>query len=72
MVVEKDRVVDTIEAIAVQLRVPVRDQLGRPRFGGHSMRVSGSQWLASIGIDLYKIQLLGRWASEVLRICACV
>ena len=30
------------------------------------MRVSGSQWLAGLGLDVFKIQLLGRWSSDVV------
>ena len=53
--VEKDRVVETIEAVAKRLRIPVKDALGRNKFGGHSLRVSGAQWLAGVGIELLKI-----------------
>ena len=47
-VVSKEVVVDTIEAIATRLREPLRDSFGRARFGGHTMRVSGAQWLREL------------------------
>ena len=33
---------------------------------GHSLRRSGSQWLAWLGVELSLIQLLGRWGSSVI------
>lgn len=35
-----------------------------PRFGGHSMRVSGAMMLANAQVPLYLIQMLGRWSSS--------
>lgn len=35
-------------------------------YGGHSMRVSGAQFLASSGVELSLIQLLGRWSSHAV------
>ena len=35
-------------------------------FGGHSLRVSGAQWLARSGVPLALIQLMARWSSNVI------
>ena len=42
---------------------------GRPleRFGGHSLRVAGSQFLAAHGVDTNTILLLGRWSSHAIQ-----
>ena len=37
-----------------------------PRFGGHSMRVSGAMMLANAKVPVYLIQLLGRWSSSAI------
>ena len=39
---------------------------GAPRFTGHSFRVTGAMWLASSGIDVWRIQLHGRWGSDTV------
>lgn len=52
-----------IRAAGVELDRPdERGQL-KPRFGGHVLRVSGAQFLASAGVATQHIQLLGRWSS---------
>ena len=38
----------------------------RQAFGGHALRVSGSQFLARHGVDTYLIQLIGRWGSNAI------
>ena len=35
-------------------------------YGGHSMRVSGAQFLSASGVELALIQLLGRWSSNAI------
>ena len=35
-------------------------------YGGHSLRVSGAQFLSAAGIELSLIQLLGRWSSSAV------
>lgn len=35
-------------------------------FGGHSLRVSGAQFLAAAGVEMSLIQLLGRWSSSAV------
>jgi hypothetical protein len=66
--VHKDKVVLTIESLAIKCNLSLVDSLGRKAFGGHSCRVTGARWLASLGVELVKIALMGRWASDsVLR-----
>jgi hypothetical protein len=64
--VPKERVVKTYEQLAVRLGEPLVDDMGRNRFGGHSARVSGARYLANIGLELFKLAVLARWASPVL------
>ena len=33
---------------------------------GHSMRVTGAQWLAGLGLEVFIIQLLGRWGGATV------
>lgn len=65
-IVNKSAVVSVIEETAAKLGLPLLDQFGNRRFGGHSMRVSGAQHLAAVGVPLLTIQLLARWASDVV------
>ena len=39
---------------------------GSLRLSGHSLRATGAQHLAKLGMDLLSIQLLGRWGSTAL------
>lgn len=36
------------------------------RFGEHVLRVSGAQMMARAGLELFVIQLIGRWASDAI------
>eukprot|EP00971_Amphidinium_carterae_P019187 377627-Amphidinium_carterae.1 len=40
--------------------------MGRRKFTGHSLRVTGAQFLASQGLPVHLIQLQARWASTVV------
>ena len=65
---QKQAFVDTVRAAAGFLDLPSASPDGSMTLTGHSMRVSGAQGLASLGLDTYAIQLLGRWGSaSVLR-----
>ncbi|CAK0858261.1 unnamed protein product, partial [Prorocentrum cordatum] len=66
-VIAKAAMARSIEEVASKLGPPMRDDLGRPRFGGHALRVTGARWLASLGLPLVSIQLLARWLSETVR-----
>jgi len=58
--------VRTIEKDAELLGEPLRDQQGRRRFGGHSLRVLGSRRLARLAIPIVTIMLLARRASTII------
>ena len=60
----KDDVVNAMRAALAQ-HGQQTDSEGR-EITGHSMRVAGAQYLASIGIALTLIQLLARWESAVI------
>ncbi|CAK0883768.1 unnamed protein product, partial [Prorocentrum cordatum] len=65
-VCEKDAVVATIRAAAEALGLPAVSADGLYLWGGHSLRVSGAQSLARAGLDIWLIQLLGRWGSDAV------
>ncbi len=62
----KTRVVETIEGVASLCGEELVDDLGRRRFGGHSLRVAGARHLAGMGLELYRLALLARWTSPVI------
>ena len=64
----KKAVVEVIRASAASLGLPVVNEAGFHRYSGHTCRVTGAMHLASSGIDVWRIQLHGRWgSSSVLR-----
>ena len=65
--VAKDAVVRGVEQLGSLLGEPLQDSDGTRRFGGHSFRVSGAQWLAARGVPIHLIQNLARWESDVVR-----
>ena len=65
-VVTKDRMVATIVDAARRLKVPLVAPDGSARVSGHSLRVTGAQGLAKAGLDVWAIQLLGRWGSAAV------
>jgi hypothetical protein len=64
----KKAAVDTIIEAAKQLELPIHTASGALRFTGHTMRCSGAVYLAGQGVDLWRIQLLGRWGSETFKL----
>ena len=62
----KQSIVDAVTELATLAKLPIMDQLGRPSYGGHSMRISGARWLAMLGVEIRKIQVLARWDSDVV------
>ena len=48
-------------AIEEQLGVPTASEQGAQLFGGHSFRVTGAQWLGSLGFSVDRVKTLGRW-----------
>ena len=64
--VTKDKMVSTIVEAAVRLQIPLAAPDGSARVSGHSLRVTGAQGLSRLGIDVWAIQLLGRWGSSAV------
>ena len=56
---------DTFEALAVRLGLPTLHPNGARMFTGHSARVTGARHLAATNVELWRIQLFGRWGSSV-------
>ena len=56
---------DTFQEVARRLGIPTEHQNGARAFTGHTARVSGARHMASSHIELWRIQLFGRWGSEV-------
>ena len=64
---DKVATVETICRAGDLLGVPRQSASGSERISGHSLRATGSQGLARMGLDLWAIQLLGRWGSDKVR-----
>ena len=64
--VEKKAVIRTLEATLLAAGQPTTDDTGAKIYGGHSFRVSGARMLASLGVDIAKIMVLARWASDAV------
>ena len=62
----KDGITQTLIEAAKLLKAPFTSST--ERISGHSMRVTGAQGLATAGLDLWAIQLLGRWGSDAVRL----
>ena len=65
-VVDKENVVRTFEHIAKLLGLAIRSPDDQRLWGGHSLRVTGAQHLAELGVELVVIALLARWASAIV------
>jgi hypothetical protein len=63
-VVTKERMTETIIEAARLLGVALASADGSGRVSGHSLRATGAQGLARAGLDVWAIQLLGRWGSS--------
>jgi len=61
--VTKQAFTGTILHAATLLNVPLTNREGTLRVSGHSLRPTGAQGLARLGLDVWAIQLLGRWGS---------
>ena len=46
--------------------LPLKDGLGRPMYGGHSMRTGGAVLLSAMGLDTARIEAMARWNSPML------
>lgn len=56
---------DTFQALAQRLGLPVAHANGARAYTGHSARATGAMHLASTNVELWRIQLFGRWGSNV-------
>ena len=66
-VVEKEAMAHTIREAARLLGLPLSSPDNAEQITGHSLRATGAQGLARAGLDLWAIQLLGRWGSEAVK-----
>ena len=57
---------DTFEALAHRLHLPIVHENGARAYTGHSARVTGARFMAIHNIELWRIQLFGRWGSDVV------
>ena len=64
--VSKDAMTETIRVGAARLGVKLAAADGSTRVTGHSLRVTGAQGLARLGVDTWAVQLLGRWGSSTV------
>ena len=53
----------TFQSVAARSGLQLTTEHGALRYTGHSARASGAQHLAAHGIELWRIQLFGRWSS---------
>ena len=64
--VTKEAMTSTIVKAAELLGLPTASADGSARVSGHTLRVTGAQGLARAGLDVWAIQLLGRWGSATV------
>ena len=64
--VSKEAMTETIRVGASRLGVKLAAADGSARVTGHSLRVTGAQGLARLGVDTWAVQLLGRWGSPTV------
>ena len=57
----------TIVAAARLLNTPLSTEDGTARISGHTLRPTGAQGLTRAGMDLWAVQLIGRWGSTVVQ-----
>ena len=65
-VVSKDVMTATIREAGRRLAVQASSPDGSEKLTGHSLRVTGAQGLARAGLEVWAIQLLGRWGSQTV------
>ena len=66
----KNMVIEAIRSTArncgTEMTQRREDGSDRQLIGGHALRVAGAQFMARHGIELYMIQLMGRWGSKAV------
>ena len=63
----KRAMTETIVMAARLLGVPLSSADGMNRITGHTLRPTGAQGLAKMGLDMWSIELLGRWGSKAVQ-----
>ena len=58
---------DTIQELAKKLGLAILTPSGARKFTGHSARATGAVFLAQTQVELWRIQLFGRWGSNVFQ-----
>ena len=66
MVCTKESVVATFEQATLRIGKPIRTEDNVRILGGHSLRVTGAQYLASLGFSVALIQLIARHESDII------
>lgn len=64
--VSKESMTNTLVEAASRLGVPLASSDGSARISGHTLRRTGAQGFARLGVDTWAIQLLGRWGSAAV------
>ena len=64
--VSKVAMVSTINWCVKAAGFPTTDSMGRPLYGGHSMRTGGASLLSRLGLDSARIEAMARWNSPML------
>ena len=57
---------EMIIAIAVLLGEPLLNKAGRNRIGKHTWRAMAAILMGEVGVDVYKIRMMGRWNCSVV------
>ena len=65
-IVAKNIMVASITKLMEKCGHAVTDAMGRPLFGGHSLRTGGAVFLAGMGLDTQRIESMARWNSPML------
>ena len=64
--VSPEVMIAVIELLATMIGEEIHTPDGRKRFGKHSWRSTGAVFLTSLGVEVFKVQLMARWSSPVV------
>ena len=62
----KSAMISTFESAALKCGLDIRGPSGNKLFGGHSLRVTGAQALARVGLDVNKLRILARHSGDMI------
>jgi len=62
----KNCVVTALERVLSAAGETIVDSAGRRRYGGHSLRVTGSRYWTGLGLEVFKVQIFARWGSNII------